>query len=125
VKIAPNYNGPVIYVTDASRAVAVAQSLITPEAKDKYVADTKAEYRKLRELHASKKALPLISLEAARANRLKIDWNAYAPPQPRFIGRRIFKNYDLAQIARFIDWGPFFKPGNCTGRFRPFSTIRS
>ncbi len=117
VKIAPNYEGPVIYVTDASRSVTVAQSLLSNDTKEKFVEDTKADYIKLRELHANKKAPPLIKLEAARANRVQIDWANYTPPKPKFIGRRTFKNFDLAQIANYIDWGPFFQTWELHGPF--------
>jgi 5-methyltetrahydrofolate--homocysteine methyltransferase len=117
VKIAPNYEGPVIYVTDASRSVTVAQSLLSNDTKEKFVEDIKADYVKLRELHGNKKAPPLIKLEAARANRFQIDWQRYVPPRPKFIGRRTFKNFDLAQIAQYIDWGPFFQTWELHGAF--------
>ncbi|WP_413766644.1 hypothetical protein, partial [Vibrio vulnificus] len=72
-------------------------------------AELKTEYERVREQHANKKAQPLISIEAARANKQKIDWSNYTPPKPKFIGKRYFKNYDLADIAQYIDWTPFFQ----------------
>ncbi len=117
VKIAPNYEGPVVHVTDASRSVRVAQSLLADDGREKYVAEIEADYAKLRDLHANKKAAPLIKLADARANRLKIDWAAQTPPKPKFIGRRVFSNYDLAEIAQAIDWGPFFQTWELHGPF--------
>ncbi len=117
VKIAPHYEGPVVHVTDASRSVRVAQSLLTEDGKVAYLAGIEADYAKLRELHANKKASPLISLGAARKNRVAIDWTKADLPKPKFIGRRVFKNYDLREIAAAIDWGPFFQTWELHGAF--------
>ncbi|MFN7206240.1 MAG: methionine synthase, partial [Burkholderiales bacterium] len=117
VKIAPHYDGPVIYVPDASRSVTVASHLLSDEAAGKYLADIKAEYEKVRQQHANKKAAPLISLEQARANQPPLDWAHYTPPRPKFIGKRQFKNYDLNDIARYIDWQPFFQTWDLHGPF--------
>jgi 5-methyltetrahydrofolate--homocysteine methyltransferase len=114
VKIAPHYEGPVVYVPDASRSVSVAQSLLTPESRDAYIAEIAADYARIREQHANKKALPMVSLEAARANKARLD---YAPAKPKFIGRRVFKNVDLGTLARYIDWGPFFQTWDLAGPF--------
>lgn len=116
VKIAPHYEGPVVYVPDASRSVSVAQSLLSDQAA-KYIAEVNADYDKVRQQHASKKQVPLWPLAKARANKTPIDWSAYVPPKPKFIGRRIFKNYDLAELARYIDWGPFFQTWDLAGAF--------
>ncbi|WP_332824957.1 methionine synthase [Ramlibacter sp.] len=116
VKIAPHYEGPVVYVPDASRSVSVAQSLLSDQAA-KYIAEVNADYDKVRELHANKKQVPLWPLAKARANKTPVDWSHYTPPQPKFIGRRVFKNYDLAELARFIDWGPFFQTWDLAGKF--------
>ena len=116
VKIAPHYEGPVIYVPDASRSVAVAQSLLSDQAT-KYIADINADYEKARQQHASKKKVPLWPLHKARANKTPIDWSGYTPPRPKFIGRRVFRNYDLAELARYIDWGPFFQTWDLAGAF--------
>jgi 5-methyltetrahydrofolate--homocysteine methyltransferase len=118
VKIAPHYtNGPVIYVSDASRSVGVCQSLVSDEAAAQFIADIRAEYARVREQHAAKKGPELISLAEARANPTRIDWRGYVPPKPKFIGRRHFRNYDLAMIAKYIDWGPFFQTWDLHGPF--------
>src|SRR5450830_2006611 len=110
VKIAHNYEGPVIYVPDASRSVSVAQSLLTPEQRDKYVQDIELDYARIREQHANKKALPILPLAQARANKMVVPFDgACTPVKPKFIGRRVFKNVDLAALANYIDWGPFFQ----------------
>ncbi|MBA2676510.1 MAG: methionine synthase [Ramlibacter sp.] len=116
VKIAPHYEGPVVYVPDASRSVSVAQSLLSDEAA-RYIADVNADYDKVRTLHANKKQVPLWPLAKARANKTPIDWTSYTPPKPKFIGRRVFKNFDLAELARYIDWGPFFQTWDLAGAF--------
>ena len=116
VKIAPHYEGPVVYVPDASRSVSVAQSLLSDQAS-KYIADINADYDKVRHQHANKKQVPLWPLAKARANRTPIDWLTYTPPRPKFIGRRVFKNYDLAELAKSIDWGPFFQTWDLAGPF--------
>ena len=116
VKIAPHYDGPVIYVPDASRSVGVAQNLVS-ETANTYLQDLAVEYEEVRQRHAGKKALPLVSLAQARAAKPKIDWHAYTPPRPKFIGRRLFKNYDLSELAQFIDWTPFFQTWSLFGQF--------
>ncbi|RYF14471.1 MAG: methionine synthase [Comamonadaceae bacterium] len=116
VKIAPHYEGPVVYVPDASRSVSVAQSLLSEQAA-KYIAEVNADYEKVRQLHANKKQVPLWPLAKARANKTPVDWSHYTPPEPKFIGRRVFRNYDLAELARYIDWGPFFQTWDLAGAF--------
>jgi 5-methyltetrahydrofolate--homocysteine methyltransferase len=118
VKISHNYDGPVVYVPDASRSVSVAQSLLTPEQREQYIADIDRDYARIREQHASKKALPMLTLEQARANKAKLGFDgAQAPVKPKFIGRRVFKNVDLAALAQYIDWGPFFQTWDLAGAF--------
>jgi 5-methyltetrahydrofolate--homocysteine methyltransferase len=117
VKIAPHYEGPVVYVPDASRSVSVASSLLSDEGAAKYVDDLKAEYERIRLQHANRKAQPMVALEAARANKAKTDWAACRPVKPRFLGRRVFKNYDLNELARYIDWGPFFQTWDLAGPY--------
>jgi 5-methyltetrahydrofolate--homocysteine methyltransferase len=117
VKIAPNYAGITVYVPDASRAVGVASNLLSDELRDAYVRDVAADYENLRVQHANKKGPKLISLAAARANAFAPDWKNYVPPVPTFIGRREFRNVDLADIARYIDWGPFFQAWELSGPF--------
>jgi 5-methyltetrahydrofolate--homocysteine methyltransferase len=117
VKIAPHYEGPVVYVPDASRSVGVCADLLSDERAARFVAELEADYAKVRELHANKKATPLVTIAQARANRTPIDWTGYEPPKPRFIGRRVFRNYDLGELAACIDWGPFFQTWDLAGRF--------
>ncbi|MBW6495843.1 MAG: cobalamin-dependent protein, partial [Burkholderiaceae bacterium] len=139
VKIAPHYSGPVIQVADASRSVQVAQNLISSEHREQYLAAVATEYDKVRAQHAGKKGPEMVTLAAARANKAPIAWGtaaaldrgcgcghvsgsagapeAYAPPRPKFIGRREFRNYDLAELARFIDWQPFFQTWDLDGSY--------
>ncbi|MEY2622899.1 MAG: hypothetical protein RLZZ101_134, partial [Pseudomonadota bacterium] len=117
VKIAPHYEGPVVYVPDASRSVSVAASLLSDEGAKKFVQDLLADYERIRHQHANRKSTPLISLQAARANCEQIDWVNTQPSKPKFIGRRVFKNYSLAEIAKFIDWTPFFQTWDLAGKF--------
>jgi 5-methyltetrahydrofolate--homocysteine methyltransferase len=117
VKIAPHYEGPVVYVPDASRSVGVCSDLISDERAARFVSELQTDYDQVRALHASKKATPLVTLAAARANKARVDWAAYTAPVPRFIGRRTFKNYDLAELAACIDWAPFFQTWDLAGKF--------
>ncbi|MFY9628324.1 MAG: methionine synthase [Methylocystis sp.] len=118
VKISPNYRrGQAVYVTDASRAVGVAQSLLS-KTRDEYVAQTRREYEKVADAHAKaqldKQRVPL---EKARANALKIDWSAFAPAKPSFTGVRGFGTYDVAELVPYIDWTPFFQTWEFKGRY--------
>jgi len=118
VKIAPHYEGPVIYVPDASRSVAVMQSLLTPETKDSYIAEIQADYEKARIQHGNKKGTPLLTLAQARANKAKLSFvGDTVPAKPKFIGRRVFKNIDLGLIAQYIDWTPFFQTWDLAGAY--------
>ena len=117
VKIAPNYAGVTVYVPDASRAVGVASNLLSKELRSAYVAEVAADYETVRRQHAGKKGPKLVTLAAARANAFATDWTAYRPPVPTFIGRREFRNVDLAEIAKFIDWGPFFQAWELSGPY--------
>jgi 5-methyltetrahydrofolate--homocysteine methyltransferase len=117
VKIAPHYEGPVVYVPDASRSVGVCSDLLSEERAPQVLAELAADYARVRELHAGRKQAPLVSLEEARANKTPIDWAAYEPPKPRFTGRRLFRNQDLAELAACIDWGPFFQTWDLAGPY--------
>ncbi|MFZ6843647.1 methionine synthase [Undibacterium sp. RuTC16W] len=118
VKIAPNYEGPVVYVADASRSVSVAQSLLTPESREQYIDELATDYDRIRTQHANKKAVPMVTLAQARANKMRVDFSGKnTPVKPKFIGRRVFKNVDLATIAHYIDWGPFFQTWDLAGPF--------
>ncbi|WP_411883020.1 methionine synthase [Polaromonas sp. YR568] len=116
VKISPHYEGPVVYVPDASRSVSVAQSLLSDQAA-KYIEDLYTDYDKVRTQHANKKQVPMWPLAKARANATPMDWAGYTPPVPKFIGRRVFKNFDLSELAQYIDWGPFFQTWDLAGPF--------
>ena len=116
VKIAPHYEGPVVYVPDASRSVSVAQSLLSDNAQV-YVDELNADYDRVRAQHAGKKQTPMWPLAKIRANKTPLDWAAYTPPAPKFIGRRVFKNFDLAELAKYIDWGPFFQTWDLAGPY--------
>jgi len=117
VKIAPHYEGPVIYVPDASRSVSVASNLLSDESATRYLDSIKEEYERVRQQHANKKATPLVTLEEAQKNAEIIDWEQVEITTPKFIGRRVFKNYDLAEIAKYIDWTPFFQTWDLAGKF--------
>jgi 5-methyltetrahydrofolate--homocysteine methyltransferase len=118
VKIAPHYDGPVIYVPDASRSVAVMQSLLTPEQRDTYLAELNADYERARTQHANKKGVPMLTIADARKNKVKPSFSGKnAPLKPKFIGRRVLENIDLATIAQYIDWGPFFQTWDLAGAY--------
>ncbi len=119
VKIHPQYQrGPTVHVHDASRAVGVVSALLSEEQRPTYVADVQAEYERLKARHleaeAEKQRTPLA---AARANRFRPDWTNYVPPRPSFLGTRVFESYDLGEIARYIDWTPFFQAWELKGRY--------
>ncbi len=116
VKIAPHYEGPVVYVPDASRSVSVAQSLLGDGAQS-YVDELNADYDKVRIQHANKKQTPMWPLAKARANRTPVNFATYQPPKPRLLGRRVFKNFDLNELAKYIDWGPFFQTWDLAGPY--------
>ncbi len=116
VKIAPHYDGPVVYVPDASRSVGVAQSLLGDNA-EAFVREVYADYDKVRTQHVNKKQTPLWPLAKIRANKTPLDWANYQPPVPRALGRRVFKNFDLAELVPFVDWGPFFQTWDLAGPY--------
>ena len=117
VKISPHYEGPVVYVPDASRSVSVCSDLLSDEKAAAYIAELTSDYDRVREQHANKKATPLVTLAEARANKTPIDWSNYVAPKPKFTGRRVFRNYDLAELANFIDWAPFFQTWDLAGAY--------
>ena len=117
VRISPHYEGPVVYVPDASRSVGVCSDLLSDDRSAAYLDELRADYERVRLQHANKKATPLVTLAAARANKTPIDWSSDDPPRPKFIGRRVFRNYDLAEIARCIDWAPFFQTWDLAGPY--------
>ena len=116
VKIAPHYDGPVVYVPDASRSVGVAQSLLG-EGAEAFLQEVRADYDHVRTQHANKKQTPMWTLAQARANRTAIDWTAFTPTPPRALGRRVFKNFDLNELVPYMDWGPFFQTWDLAGKY--------
>ena len=115
VKIAPNYSGPVVWVPDASRTVTVLQQLLSN--REQFLAEHNADYERIRQQHANKKGQTLISVDEARANKLKIDWANYIPPQPHTLGRQIIEDMDLATLVPYIDWSPFFQVWDLAGSY--------
>ena len=117
VKIAPNYSGLTVYVPDASRAVGVCQSLLSAELRDGYASSVRADYERIRIQHQGKKGQALVPLPRARANAFRTDWNACVPPAPKLLGRKLFRSYELAEIAGYIDWSPFFQTWDLAGSY--------
>jgi 5-methyltetrahydrofolate--homocysteine methyltransferase len=116
VKIAPEYNGPVVHVLDASRAVDVVSNLLGA-GKPAFDRANRAEQAEIREKYASRREKPLLSYEQARANRLQIDWDEHEIVSPWFLGRRFLDDLPLREISRFIDWTFFFSAWELKGRF--------
>ncbi|SME94650.1 methionine synthase [Pseudogulbenkiania subflava] len=117
VKIAPNYHGPVIYVPDASRAVGVCSNLLSDTLRDVFVEEVAADYAKARAIFEGRGEAKLLPIAEAREQRHQIDWAQYTPPKPSWLGVRRFEHYDLAEIARCIDWTPFFQSWELAGRY--------
>ncbi|MFN8286945.1 MAG: methionine synthase [Chitinophagales bacterium] len=116
VKIAPVYNGPVVHVLDASKSVAVSSALLSAEQKPAFVKTVGEEYNEMRESHARRRAdVELVSLEEARANKLKIDWSKEQIVKPNFIGVKVFNDYSIEELAQYIDWSPFFSTWEMSG----------
>ena len=117
VKISPRYQrSQAVYVTDASRAVGVVSALLSKTQKQPYVDGIRAEYAEVAERHErAERAKQRLPLAAARANAMQIDWTGYSVPEPRFTGARVVDDWDLAEIARFIDWTPFFQTWELKG----------
>ncbi len=124
VKIDPSYRkGQTVYVTDASRAVGVASSLLSKDNGAGYAADIRAEYEKIAHGHANQRAGgKRLALAEARTNRARPDFAGYTPPAPGFFGTRKYTNYDLAELAKYIDWTPFFQTWELAG---PYPAILS
>ena len=114
IKIAPHYQQPVVYVPDASRAVGVVTALLSEGQRDGYVAEVAADYAKLREQHANKKGQTLVALAAARENAFR---PTYAPVKPRQLGVQVLAEFDLATLAQYIDWSPFFQTWDLAGSY--------
>jgi 5-methyltetrahydrofolate--homocysteine methyltransferase len=116
VKIAPEYGGPVVHVLDASRAVDVVSNLLG-SGKEAFDRANRAAQQEIREHYATRRERPLLTFEKARANRLRIDWDAHQIASPWFLGRRYLDELPLAEVARFIDWTFFFSAWELKGRF--------
>ncbi|MDP2698596.1 methionine synthase [Thalassospira sp.] len=118
VKIAPNYSKPVVYVIDASRAVGVASKLLSKTQGKDFAAETRAEYEAMAERHAAQQLeKKRFTIEAARANKVPIDWAAFEPVVPARPGITVFDDYDLAELVERFDWKPFFETWELHGRF--------
>ncbi|AKD53953.1 methionine synthase [Spirosoma radiotolerans] len=120
VKIDPHYSGPVVHVLDASRSVPVAGKLVseTDGTREKIFTEIKAEYVKLRDDHAKRqKEKASLTISKARENRTKIDWTTFEPTKPAFLGNRYFDDYDIAELANYIDWTPFFQTWQLHGKY--------
>jgi 5-methyltetrahydrofolate--homocysteine methyltransferase len=120
VKIHPNYRrGQAVYVTDASRAVGVAQSLMSKEARPGYIADVRTEYARIAAAHArGEENKQRLSLQAARTNALKLNWSGNELPQrPTFIGTKVLTDYSIAELVPYIDWTPFFATWELVGKY--------
>src|ERR1017187_4478854 len=117
VKIAPHYQSSTVHVLDASRAVGVVNSLLNEKQRAAFDATTRAEYASLREQHAAKiREKKFLTLEQARANRTPIDWSAYQPPKPEFLGMRVVCP-SIVDLTSYIDWSPFFHTWELRGRY--------
>ncbi|RCS30988.1 methionine synthase [Rhodanobacter denitrificans] len=118
LKIEPHYKAGTVWVKDASRAVGVAQSLVSKELVDDFLAKVRADYADVRERHRNRgPGKQLVPLDKARAQRFSCDWAAYEPPQPKQPGITVFDDYDLATIRRYIDWTPFFQAWELAGHY--------
>jgi len=118
LKIEPHYKSPTVWVKDASRAVGVAQSLISKELVDEFLAKVRSEYAEIRERHKDKSgAKKLVTLDKARAQRFDGNWANYVPPKPNRPGVSVFDDYPIAELIDFIDWTPFFNAWELSGRF--------
>ena len=118
IKIDPGYQGSVVYVKDASRSVGVCRSLITPSARVEFHARVKEEHARRREQHQGRKVkAPQFTIAQARANRFKIDWQAYTPPVPRHLGIKVYEDYPLQDLVNYVDWMPFFNAWEFAGKF--------
>jgi len=118
LKIEPHYKAGTVWVKDASRAVGVAQSLVSKDLVEDFLAKVRADYADVRERHRNRgPGRQLVSLEKARAQRFRCDWATYEPPQPKRPGVTVFDDYDLATLRRYIDWTPFFQAWELAGHY--------
>ena len=118
VKIAPNYDAPVIHVLDASRSVGVVSNLLSDTLRADFVAEVADDYEQVRQRYEAREKMgPPATIAAAREARARIDWQGYEPPKPKFLGVKVFDDYDLAELAAYIDWTPFFRTWELKGTY--------
>ena len=120
IKIDPQYNGPVIYVLDASRSVGVVSQLLTKEegTSDNFVIDTKAEYKELREKRAAVATdKEYVTIQEARNQKVKVDWSSYIPEIPNHLGVKVWDNIQVETLIPYIDWTPFFTSWQLKGKY--------
>ena len=120
VKIEPQYSGPVIHVLDASKSVGVTSALLSKDenARSNFILDIKADYERVRQIRGNRKAVKkYIPLDRARQNKWTTDWSAYQPPKPHKLGVQVFDAYSIAELAKFIDWTPFFSSWQLAGKY--------
>ena len=118
LRIAPVFSQPVVHVLDASRAVGVGQSLLSPQLRENYLREVREEYARIRAERAGRgAATTALSIVEARARRFAPDWTAYTPPRPAFLGVRAFDDYDLTELVARIDWTPFFLAWELKGKY--------
>ncbi|MCF6241216.1 MAG: methionine synthase, partial [Bacteroidales bacterium] len=116
VKIAPNYDGGIVHVIDASKSVGVSASLISKEVKDGFIHEINEEYEQIRQKHSEKTA-KLVSFEFAKEHKFKINWQEKDIKKPQFTGTKVFEDYSLKEISKFIDWTFFFHAWDITGKY--------
>lgn len=118
VKVAPNYSGPIVHVLDASRSVPVAGQLIGESTRDKFQADIQVEYAELAKQHAARQAdKNILTFSQALENKLTLDWDSYSTPIPTMLGTKVYKDFDLEILRKYIDWTPFFQTWELRGRY--------
>ncbi len=120
VKVEPEYNGPIVHVLDASRAVGVASNLLSSDenTKSNFILDTKTEYARVRDQRKNRKSSKkYLTIKQARENKLKVDWGKFQPTSPNFLGTKVFVNYSLKELREYIDWTPFFSSWQMAGKF--------
>jgi 5-methyltetrahydrofolate--homocysteine methyltransferase len=118
IKIEPQFtHAPVVHVLDASRAVGVVSQLIGPDTRDRFWAEMRGKYQKIRDNRSGGQAKARVDIATARAMAHKPDWKSYSPPKPSFVGTRTIDDVDLATLARYIDWTPYFSSWDLAGRY--------
>ena len=117
VKVDRKYDGPVVWVKDASRSVPTVSALLNPARRETLLAGVKEDYDALRARHAAKSDRPQLTYADAVANATPVDWDGYVPPAPKTPGVHVLEDYDLAELREFIDWQPFFNAWEMKGKF--------